>query len=120
MSRKEEFELVCNKYVDELCKMWGFEREEAHWIADRVGEVVDVNSYPISFDNVRYIVDNKVPLREYQDWEEYVLIAMELNKSLLKKIPIPSFEHLCNGVPRVRIEYLKNIYSNINRFFSEP
>lgn len=107
MSIKEEFEIVCNNYVDELCKLWGFNRKESYWIAGRIGEVVYINSYPITFDNVRYAVDNKVPIREYQDWEEYTLMVIDINNILIDKLDIPNFEHWCKGCPRISFENLR-------------
>ena len=113
MNIKEEFELICNKYVDELCKICSFDKEQAYWIGDRIGEIIDVNGYPINFCNVRYIVDNKIQLKEYQNWEEYVLMVMDINKVLAEKITITSFENWCKGIPVIHINDIKALYKII-------
>ena len=70
---KKQFENTAELYRIELCKMFEFRYGDTYWIGDEVGGTLDIGCgrLTLTYDDMRYIVDNKVTLDEVDEWYDY-------------------------------------------------
>jgi len=97
----KDFENTAELYRIELCKMWEIRYSDTYWIADEVGGVLDVQGgfLDLGYDDVRYIVDNRINMQETEKWQEYNS-DVEYIKLHLSHINLKSW---VAGCPRVNI-----------------
>ncbi len=64
------YEQVCNTYADRLLKQLGYKKNEnTYWIADHVGEVLDIHGYYfLDMPDIALLVDNEIGYEEFDDW----------------------------------------------------
>lgn len=67
---KALYEMCCEEYRRRLCDMWDFRFEDSWWMADKIGDGLFLCDwwFPLNIDELIYIVENKVPEK---DWLEY-------------------------------------------------
>ena len=103
---KDEFWKVANRYLLELCNMWGINAMETDgfWVADEIGGVwcFGDDSF-INYDDIRYCVENDVLHNTYLDWSDYCVWAKEFNQT------IPNLKSWCNGCPIVSKEMQRRL-----------
>jgi len=95
---KEQYEKICNAYLDEFCKKYGLDKKETYWIADKIGELLDIHEgvYVIDFCVIRYMIDNNIDWKMFESWDDYTRRLSLINSD----IPTPNFENWCKGCPR--------------------
>ena len=65
------FENICDEYRLRLCNQFGISYSDTYWIVDRVGGVLDIQSYyAIDMDELRYIVDHSMSFEDFEEWYE--------------------------------------------------
>lgn len=63
------YEHVCEEYRHRLCNQFGISYSDTYWIVDRVGGVLDIQSYyTIDMDEIRYIVDSSMSFEDFEEW----------------------------------------------------
>lgn len=63
------YEHICEEYRIRLCKQFGISYSDTYWIVDRVGGVLDIQSYyTIDMDEIRYIVDSSMSFEDFEEW----------------------------------------------------
>ena len=102
----KDFENTAELYRIELCKQWEIRYSDTDWIADEVGGVLDVQGgyLCLGYDDVRYIVDNRISMQETQKWQEYNC-DVDYIKLHLNHINLKSW---VAGCPRVNIDAWSN------------
>lgn len=68
-SLKERYENIVETYVDHFSKKHDCEFE--WWVADRVGEVANINGYYIQFDDLRLDIDEQVEKPKIWQYLDY-------------------------------------------------
>lgn len=95
---KKQFDNTAELYRIELCKMWEIGYSDTYWIGDDVGGVLDVCAdLPLSYDDVRYVVENKVARETVAEWIDYLTAVDGLKRELYNI----NLQHWCMGCPRV-------------------
>lgn len=103
---RKEYEIAANKYIDALLSMYEMDSFYGYWIADVVGGVyVYGDTYFFNFDDVRYLVDNEIPLDVFEEWSDYCIEAFELG------ISQPNLQAWVKGCPRATKEEIERIRS---------
>lgn len=102
-----EYKAVRDKYLRDLEKFWDV---EASFVGHLSFDTVEVCDMFMSFTDVRYVVDHKVPFEKYYEWYDYDL-GIEYGKALGKQDAVSiSLEHWMMGFPdshKVKKEVLK-------------
>lgn len=95
-TQQKQFENTAELYRIELCKMFNVRYSDTDWIANNVGGVLDVQCgrLTLSFDDVRYIVDNHMTLAEVDEWQDYNN-AVNYIKGYLNNINLQSWHKGC-------------------------
>lgn len=108
---KDEWEYVCNRYRDRFVEMYftcddGFQAN-TDWIADRTGEILDVNDgeYVFSMDEIRLCVDNNYKWDDIQAWWNYTMRI----RTISDNITVPNLESWMKGCPRRSEEELQHL-----------
>jgi len=103
---KKEYENAANKYVDALLSMYEMDSFYGYWIADDVGGVYAYgDTFFFNFDDIRYLVDNEIPLDVFDEWQDYCIEAFELG------ISQPNLQAWVKGCPRASKEEIERIRS---------
>lgn len=55
MSLKNEFDEICQKYIDEFCKKQDLQFN--YWIGDMVGTIAEISDCSFDFEDIRYDID---------------------------------------------------------------
>ena len=63
---KQEFEIICQKYIDAFCKKQ--EMFFDYWVADEIGIICQIGDYFFNFDDIRFDIDNDIPKGKIIDW----------------------------------------------------
>lgn len=62
---------ACEEYRLRLCKQLGISLANTYWIADRIGDLLDVNCYyVIDMDSLKFVVDSGMTFDEFDEWYE--------------------------------------------------
>lgn len=101
------FNIACNDYVKALCKMYDFDYDEAYWIGDEVGGILDINEgeYVFGLLEIIYIVDNNIEYETFDAWYTYTLRLSMIDAN----IPLPNLKSWCKGCPRKTKEELAEL-----------
>lgn len=92
---RSEFERVANLYLQELCKLFGLDAYYGDWVGDEVGGLYcNGETFMISFDEMRVVVDNQMKLADYVEYMEYCQWANEFD------IVAPNLMSWIKGCPR--------------------
>lgn len=85
---------ICFQYVKAFCKRHGYTPELYAWTAGDVGTTICINDMYIGMDEIRYDVDNEVPVKKFEEWYWKSLDVYEITGE--KWLNYPSF---CKGAP---------------------
>ena len=85
---------ICFQYVEAFCQRHGYTPERDAWVAGDVGTTICINDMYIGMDEIRYDVDNDVPVEKFEEWYWKSLDVYELTGE--KWMNYPSF---CKGAP---------------------
>ena len=77
--------------------MYDFDYDEAYWIGDEVGGILDINEgeYVFGLLEIIYIVDNNVEYETFDAWYTYTLRLSMIDAN----IPLPNLKSWCKGCP---------------------
>lgn len=114
---REKFESICNYYVSLFCQKHDLSYVNADWVGDAVGGTICIaGEHFIDFRDVRYDIDNDVPVGQYEAWDDYcdtigdielryeLLFAPDRGQGLLRHI---NYESWVAGAPRYSEEDLQ-------------
>lgn len=77
MDLKTRYIAICELYCEHFLRKHGFFDDETgeyyDWCYNDVGSCLEVSDYFISFDEVRYDIDNNVPKERYFEYYDYAL-----------------------------------------------
>jgi len=93
---KEEYAKVCNTYRKLLCEQFDIDYENSFWVGDDAGGTLYLNDYYVNFDDVRYLVDNKISFDVFSEWYDYDLRLKSINFDIVT----PNLKSWCMGRPR--------------------
>ena len=89
------YEKACNDYLAEPLRMWELDSHYGYWIGDDVGGVYDYDGgFSINMEDIIYCVENSVTERQYYEWQEYIVDALEFGFST------PNLKSWMHGCPR--------------------
>ena len=94
MRRRIAWNEICFQYVEAFCQRHKYTLECDAWVAGDVGTTICIHDMYIGMDEIRYDVDNEVPVEKFEDWYWKSLDVYELTGE--KWLNYPSF---CNGAP---------------------
>ena len=113
MKLRQEFDKVVEMYVAALLKMYGWSGYYGYWVGDdTTGIYAYGDSHFIALHDLIYIVDNKVPEKTLEEWEEYCLWAHNFKQT------IPNLDAWVKGCPRASKEemtHLENLKMNLDK-----
>lgn len=75
----KEFRTLCKKYVHAFMRKHKFYDTESgeysiwYWVSNEIGNLLSIAGYYISFDDVRYDIDNGVDNAKFFEWYDYSL-----------------------------------------------
>jgi hypothetical protein len=87
---RERFNDVCEEYVKLFVKKHGY--EDVDWVDD-IGDIICISDMYISFDDIRYDIDNNIPEESFEKW---YWKSVERASSRIKYMNYKSF---CKGCP---------------------
>lgn len=68
-SFNDAYKRACEEYRLRLCKQLGIPLSNTYWIADRIGDLLDVNCYyVIDMDSLKFVVDSGMTFDEFDEW----------------------------------------------------
>lgn len=108
----QSFSDIANKYLDALCGQFGLSKADTMWIGEEVGGVVEVSDYFISFDEIRFIVDNNIGFNEFDEWYDYVNTLKMINYDICTPT-LKSWHEGCPRKTKSEIEKLKQLKKNV-------
>lgn len=94
MKRRISWNEICFQYVEAFCQRHGYTAERDAWVGGDVGTTICINDMYIGMDEIRYDVDNDVPIEQFEKWYWKSLEVYELTNE--KWLNYPSF---CKGAP---------------------
>lgn len=104
-----DFNSACTNYVKAFCEKHGYPLGE--WIRDRVGEIIELGDYYVSLTDIRYDIDNNVPVGEFESWYDYTfgLAMLECPKMIeyepwVQGCPRPYTEEQLEAIRKARAE----------------
>jgi hypothetical protein len=109
MKLKKEFEEICDKYILALSDLWEMDMDEYDisqcWIAGNRGDVSEIGDLFISFEEVRYIVDNRIYREKYLEYYDYSyrIHCLELQRGAM------NIYSWFKGAPRISSEELSEL-----------
>ena len=97
---KQSFEKTAIGYSKLLCANWELDEEYGYWIGDEIGGLYDfADGYvTITYDDMRFCVENDVSLEEYNDWQNYCLFCHDYKQTM------PNFKSWHRGCPHISKE----------------
>lgn len=108
---KEQFNTTANGYLIELLRMYEWDRRDGFWIGDEIGGTyAHGDNFFVNYDDMRFIVDNDVPLDVYESWTDYVLFAIEYNQNQ------PNLKAWVSGCPRLSEEQQRQLVDKKTEF----
>ena len=67
----DAYKRACEEYRLLLCKQLGISLANTYWVADRIGDLLDVNCYyVIDMDSLKFVVDSEMTFDEFDEWYE--------------------------------------------------
>lgn len=124
---QEKWQRICNTYLQVFCKRHGYQFDPTDWVGigeENIGTIVEVNDMYLHMDDIRYDVDNQVPIDYISRW---YYKRNELHELGVNYMNFPSF---CKGAPdpwtKEKIDELHQVQdkvlcvrNNIERMISE-
>ena len=70
-SFNDAYKRACEEYRLRLCKQLCISLGDTYWVADRIGDLLDVNCYyVIDMDSLKFVVDSGMTFDEFDEWYE--------------------------------------------------
>ena len=81
----DAYKRACEEYRLRLCKQLGISLGDTYWVADRIGDLLDVNCYyVIDMDSLKFVVDSGMTFDEFDEWYEKQL-ELHVQRDCYKK-----------------------------------
>ena len=94
------YEQVCEEYRLRLCNQFGIDWHDTYWILDRIGGVLDIQSYyAIDMDELRYIVDYSMSFEDFEEWYEQLANMDNANRINIRSWLMGARPELFNNKP---------------------
>lgn len=115
-SLKYKFKETAEAYLKVFCEKHDYDYEDKSWVGGWVGEVAELGDDFYNLNDIRYDIDNNIPVGEIEKWTDYVLRLGELDcprrinfQSWCKGAPLPYSEDMLNNIEdaRRRVEEAK-------------
>lgn len=95
---QQQWKQVCNAYLRAFCERHDYTYDPKDWVcgdrAETIGTVVEVADMFIDMDDLRYDVDNNVPIDKFETWYYKRLELYELGIEVWLNYP-----NYCKGAP---------------------
>lgn len=118
---KVRWDATCKDYLRAFCRKHNINYDDTYWPGGHIGGTVLLNEegYAASMDEIRYDIDNEVPVGKFEAFWDYSLRVhtIELAQQELNGGPHDfamkhvNFEHFCLGAPLYTEEQLSH-YEN--------
>ena len=108
---KERLVEVVNDYMEAWCDKHDYQYEEDMWVGDDYGGICAVGDLFVSFDDVRYDVDNDLPEEIFEDWYWYSLEIEELGCE--KNVNLRSYAMGCRPYTEEQLENIRQAKKNV-------
>lgn len=112
---KQRYEEIAEEYRKALIKQFYPDGEmlcdDSYWVGDEIGGVLEIGDYYISYDDVRYIIDNNIDFTTWDDWYDYTTRI----GCIRSDIPVPNLKNWCAGCPRFDEEQIKEMEAAARR-----
>lgn len=70
-SFNDTYKRACEEYRLLLCKQLGISLANTYWVADIIGDLLDVNCYYVNdMDSLKFVVDSGMIFDEFDEWYE--------------------------------------------------
>ena len=96
----DAYKRACEEYRLRLCKQLDIHLSNTYWVADRIGGVLDIQSYyAIDMDELRYIVDNSMTFEDFEEWYEQWMDTENENRINIRSWMMGARPELFNNKP---------------------
>lgn len=110
---KQDYENACNAYMRAFCEKHDFSVEDAYWVGDDVGGILNVDDMDFDMETIRTDIDEDAPEEELFKWYDYILDALEF------KLTKPNFHAWVHGCPRTNKEWFEKMHKMHEDFANE-
>lgn len=87
MTLKQQYASIVGKYIKNFCKKQEIEFD--HWPGDEIGTIACCGDYFFNFDDIRYGLDENIPVGKIKEWHsDYADMCFEN-----KEIPFPNYKN---------------------------
>lgn len=107
-SIKKRYENAVHEYCHAFCEKHGYHYDPNEWVCDGIGTTVLIGDYYISFDDIRYDIDNNVPEDVFIKYYDYTLQISSLDDGTGKMKNV-NYPHFIKGLRPYSDEQLKKI-----------
>ncbi len=86
---KKRYDNVVNEYVEAFLKRQDMEGQFEHWVGNMIGGICAVGDYFFNFDDIRYDVDNEIPIGYLLEWydDQVEIGSKDINSKDLMNFP---------------------------------
>lgn len=91
---KSQWKEICDEYLQEFCDRHEYDIADAFWVGNDAGGIVGICDMYIDMDNIRYDVDNQVPIDKFEKW-----YTANLDLAMLQINGCPTYPNYCMGAP---------------------
>ena len=111
---KEQFEVAVNDYLNAFLGQFELDGHNGWWVGDEVGGLyINGDLYYVTFEEMRYIVDNDIAEETYLEWYDYC------DKCNAFELKPPTLKAYCQGCPRVSEDEWKHLESQKSKLDNE-
>lgn len=100
---KKNYENACNAYLKAFCEKHDFSIEDAFWVGDDVGGILNVGDMDFDMATIRTDIDEDAPEEELIKWYDYTVDALHF------KLNVPNFHAWIHGCPRTSKEWFEEM-----------
>lgn len=121
MELRSKFKDIANAYLRAFCEKHEYEYTE-EWVGQRFGEVAVLGDEFYDFNDIRYDIDNNIPVGEIEKWTRYTAHLAELEcphtinfSSWCLGAPLPYSEEMLDEIEsaRRRVEEARRELENL-------
>lgn len=102
---------VVNDYMEAWCDKHEYQYEDDMWVGNDYGGICAVGDLFVSFDDVRYDVDNDLPEEIFEDWYWYSLEIEELGCE--NNVNLRSYAMGCRPYTEEQLESIRQAKKNV-------
>lgn len=101
------FNQLVDDYVAEFCKQMDLcvDPKTIYWVGDEKGGITEICDLFLSYDNIRYCVDNNIAYDELSEWYDYTVMI----HSVTENAKTPSLDAWHRGCPRMSQKQIRDL-----------